>query len=274
MSEPKNILVTSNDQFNDLIFDFDLNYKTKTYYCELTLKQIWDNFMVKTRPNDRWFANSIEDYIDEIVKQKAIPLFKNKDTVWSNDTGIDHGGIGKLNSVYLMKKDLLNNVNFKYPISITAFDKTSFVIHPGGTRMMFGNVYLKTITVIITDYADIIKQYPHLNFYSYELINYDFSINPLLHVEVPSDYKYCPSAFDKALNPDLYDNCGNKVNSNNRKVVYIKEIVDYNINLSEHSYHRPGTINPPRKFSLKNNEIYVDDMLVHIKENEKWKIAF
>jgi hypothetical protein len=163
--------------------------------------------MSKIIPTNRWCSDTIEEYVDTIVKQKVLPLFKHKNALMSNDIGIDHGGIGKLNSIYLMKTDLLNGIDFKYPISITSFDKNNFVIHPGGTRMMFGEIYKKPIQIIVTDYTNTIcERYPHIKFAPYQTMSYDFLKNPLTHIEVPSDHRYCPSAFDKALNPHLYNN--------------------------------------------------------------------
>lgn len=262
----KHIIVSSNDQYNNLVRDFDLNYKTYTYYCELTLKEIWDNFLVKNHYNNRWSADTLNDYTHNIVEQKILPLFKEKNKVYSDDIGIDQGGIGKLNSIYLMKNDLCNGIDFVYPISISFFDENSSVIHPGGTRMMFGNIYNKPIKTVITDYTNtIFKTHPHLPLKKYETINYNFSTNPLIYVEVPSNHEDCPSAFNKVLNTYSI--------GKNAKVLYIKELVDYNITLPDHSYHRPASIKPPRKFFLKNNKIYVDKMLLIIKDNGKWKIT-
>lgn len=274
--DPKlNQLVENNSTFLQLTAKFDHAYQTQTYVANLTLQEIWDNFMIKNNPDSRWYADNIQQYIHKIVESKTSAAFKRSHILWSDDPDVGSGEIGKMNSVYLMKRDIVNGVPFKYPISIAILKNHQYPIHPGGTRMMFAGKYNKTIPVVFTDYTGQFREtFRHIQAHHPMHLTYNFEKEPLLLVEVPSDHKFCSSAFDKALNPDLYDLQGKKIPSPDRNVVWIKQIVDYNLDYLEHTYHKPTRNHSPRKFELSEdgNRIYVDDMLIHEKVDGLWSI--
>jgi hypothetical protein len=271
------VILTSNTQFEDITRDFDNVFGTTTYVAYLTLREIWDNFHIKSHPGARYHADDVPTYINNMMLKKAATLFDNKNVVYSNDEGLTGSMIGKLNSVYLMKQDILADRPFRDPISISAFVNEEFTIHPGGTRLMFTDVYHKAIPVMITDYTGTLQDdCPDIELLPYTEFNFSFKNVNLQYIKMMSSDKYCPTAYDKSLNPLLYDNKGFKTGEDTRVIQAVKEIRAKNSWDENLTYHKPLLVTPPRRFELTDNgdAIEVDHLEIMVKINKQWNIIF
>lgn len=263
--------IIDNDQdFITYSNEFDRVYSTMTYVADLSLREIWDEFMVKNSPDQRWYGNTPAEYAHEIIASKIADTFTDRNIVYSDDVDITGGMIGKFNSLYLMKTDINNGKGFYNPISISNFENGQSSIHPGGTRLMFSDIYHGKIPCILTFYGD--NNTTLENLQPLENFSFSFGASPLMMVTSSTDSPYASSAHDKALNAHLYDHTG-KVIPGDRIIKPYKQIVDYHIQDKDYTYHRPTTINPPRKFELRGDNLYGGDMLLATKIEDIWKIV-
>lgn len=266
--------IENNDHFSELCRKFDTKYGTSTYVTSMSLADIWNNFMIRNSPDQRYYADTITDYISEIINGSASSLFRHTTVVYSDDKDVSASDIGKMNSIYLMIQDINNGTPLKNPLSISAFPNGSFPIHPGGTRLMFSDVYHRKMPVMITDYTgNIIGKFSNIRFCDHSDIEFDFASTRLTHIEIRSDDKYCSVAYDKALNPSAYDEYGIP---EDKPRIYetIHQIVDYEIQLDDYTYHKPKEVYPPRKFEYdrSSERIVVDDISILKKIQNRWVI--
>ena len=120
----------------------------------MTLKEIWDKLYVPTHPDLRWWANTIEEYTNEILTDRINATFNGKTGIKTNKRNdVSEAMIGKINSMYLMKKDILNGVDFRDPMCASLFVNGNRPVHPGGTRMNWSEYYTKPIKLLITSYV-------------------------------------------------------------------------------------------------------------------------
>lgn len=251
--------IENNDHLNELTEEFDSKFGTTTYFAEMTLEEIWDNLYIPTHPDLRWWAYTIDEYTNEILTDRIRATFNNKTgTVTNKDPEISEGMIGKINSMYLMKKDILNGVEFRDPMCASIFTNGNRPVHPGGTRMNWGNHYTKPIKLLITSYVGkpdfVVKPYQDFDF-DLEGKNFSFMI-------------------------------GNSIKDNGwasyRKAAFMEDITYKQIQNVHEDYYkflRPNEIKETVTFELsrgllgKVDRLHVNEMLLAEKRNGVWRLV-
>lgn len=221
--------------FVQVVQAIDLHLNTKTYIFSGTLKQINDNFFKRD--------------IDGSIKDEVSNLFKHKNTVYSNDPGLTHRDLEKINSLDYILSDLSSGIKIKNPLSLNYFDTSLWGTHPGNTRLLFSEYYTDTVLGMVTDYKGTVKEdYPHLIFTDIEETS--FSIEGLVI---------------------LLNNTVNGPNTIRRpagKNVTYKELTD----TPSAELGNPTLYDPPRWYQLKKDVVYVCDRPTVERVNEEWRI--
>ena len=210
---------------------------SSTYIFRGTLKSICQNFFP-----DR---NHIRD-INNIITT----LFKYKDTVISNEPGLTHRDLEKINSFDVLLHSI-NKHGIKNPLSLNYFKTKLWGTHPGNTRLFFEDYYSKDVLAMVTDYSNTVKQdYPHLSFL--ELNECEFDISEL-HILFKSTIDGTPNTIRIPSGVDYIE---------------YKELTDGpKIELGD-----PTKYNPPRVYQIKKDKyILVDDKIVLEKVNNSWE---
>tara|TARA_B110000503_G_scaffold140887_1_gene232959 strand:- start:822 stop:1529 length:708 start_codon:yes stop_codon:yes gene_type:complete len=223
-------------EVEDFCKEFDNKYKTTTYFTELDLTTI---FKIIKQNTD--FSKQIRVMIGQV--------FKYGNNVYSNDLRLNTSYIGKLNTFYLIIKDIKLGKRFYSPMSISLFKDGTSILHPGNTRAMFYEIYHNPIQCMITDYNQTPMKFFPCNFTwnpEAQGLHWGYS-QDRLNPHIPNGFK----------NQDLY----------------FKEISDIRLDKQDFSFHQPRMIDPPRFFELKNNTVYINDVAIVRLINNKWKIV-
>lgn len=210
---------------------------TKTYMYRGTLKSICQNFFPD---RDHPYA------IDYIVNT----LFKDSNTVISNDAGLTGRDLEKINTFDVLLRSI-NEHGIKNPLSLNYFKTKKWGTHPGNSRLFFEDYYTDEVLGMVTDYSNTIKEdYPHLDFL--ELDDCEFDISEL-HVLFKSTIDGTPNTIRIPSGVDYIE---------------YKE-------LTEGPYLElgdPTKYDPPRVYQLKKSKyVTVDDNITLEKSNGTWK---
>ena len=201
----------------------------KTYVIETTLEQI----------NKEFFKKNYKTEIEDII----IELFKNSNQVVSNEPGLTHRDLEKINSFDVLYHSIKQN-GIKYPLSINYFQTGLWGAHPGNTRLLFEGFYTKKVLAVVSDYKGTIQQdYPNIKFMKPNETSFDVSE---LHV---------------VLNNTKFGGPIVSVDHTNKKINY-KELTDG----PEKRWQILHYI-IQRTYRLNNDKVYVDDKLILVKDN-------
>lgn len=210
---------------------------TETYMYRGTLKSICQNFFP-----DRDHYVSIKFIIET--------LFKDKNIVVSNEPGLTHRDLEKINSFDVLLRSI-NEHGVKYPLSLNYFKTKLWGTHPGNTRLFFENYYTTDVLGMITDYSGTIKDdYPHLTFLALSECEFDISE---LHILFKSTIDGTPTTIRVPSGVDYIE---------------YKELTDGPpLELGD-----PTKYNPPRVYQIKEDKyVTVDDNIILEKINDKWE---
>lgn len=249
----KIVEIENNKHFIELTKEFDYTYNTKTYFVEMTLNEIWDNFYLPSDPDIRWWANNTIEYTDAIISSKVKEMFDTtrRNIVYNTDADITEGMIGKINSMYMMKSDILSGKGLIDPMCISIFPNGNNPVHPGGTRMNWANHYNQKMKIVLTNYS------MPMNFAVKPIEDFDFDLEG--------------NGFSFMI--------GNSVEDSNW-VSYKKAAMGLNItykqiqNLSAeyHIFLRPNEIEDTIKFEICGNDLLVNDEVLAVK-TDKWRLV-
>lgn len=230
---PTNFELTDYESFVQTVQAADQYLGTKTYIYKNTLKHINDNF----------FHFDISQDIDSYIRH----LFKEKNVVHSNEPGLTHRDLEKINSIDV----ILHSLPIRNPLSLNYFGNNSWGAHPGNTRLHFGDVYTDEVYAMVVDHKHIIKQdYPDEIFYDLDEIKVDVNKLNILVTHTIDGPNVIRNAAGKNVNyMELTDNPGATLGD-------------------------PTLYDPPRVYRLKKGKtiVTVDDRIVFQKVNDKWQI--
>ena len=246
-------IIESNEHFVELTKAFDKKYSTTTSFVELSLNEIWDNFYLNSDPDIRWWANDTYEYTNAIITSKIKEIFHDTGEIeiCNTDPRISEGMIGKINSMYLMKKDILSGKGFVDPMCVSVFPNGNSPVHPGGTRMNWANHYTNKMKVVLTTYG----------------ADTGLDIRPIEEF----DFDLKGKAFNFMVGNSIEDA---------HWLSYKKAAMDLNItykqiqNLSEEYFKflRPNEIDETITFRLDKNKLFVNDMLLAYKL-DMWRLT-
>lgn len=223
------------ESFVQVVQAIDDFLDTKTYIFYGTLKQINDNFFKRD--------------IDGAIKDAVENLFNNTTTVNSNDVGLTHRDLEKINSLDYILSDLSNGIKIKNPLSLNYFKTSQWGTHPGNTRLLFSEYYTDTVAAIVTDYKGTVKEdYPHLVFT--DIKDATFSVEGL----------------SVLLNTTIHG--PNTIRRPAGGNITYKELTDS----PSKELGNPTLYYPPRWYQLKKDIVYVCDRPTVEKVNGKWQI--
>lgn len=225
--------LTDHQSFVQTVQAIDLYMGTKTYLYKNTLKNINDNFF-------KYDVDGISYYINQ--------LFKNKNVVYSNEPGLTHRDLEKINSIDV----ILHSLPIRNPLSLNYFGNDSWGAHPGNTRLHFGDVYADEVYAMVVDYSHTIKQdYPDETFF--ELNEIEFPLNDL-GILLNNTTENGPNVIRRAAG---------------KNTDYI-ELTDSPSKLLAN----PTLYDQPRCYRLKKRGtlVTVDDRPVLEKVNDRWQI--
>lgn len=246
------IEITDNNHLYDLIAEFDSEYKTSTFFVEQTLSEIWDNFYAPSHPDLRWWANTTSEYTHEILTDRLDALFNGKDgTKVNKDEDVSEAMIGKINSMYLMKLDILNDVEFRDPMCASIFLNGNRPVHPGGTRMNWANHYNKKIKMLVTSYIGT----PEFKVAPYQEFDFDLKGKNFSFMTGNSVLDSGWASYRKA--------------ANNNDITY-KQI--QNLHTDYQKFLRPNEIEDTVTFELRKNKLYVNDTLL-AEKSDIWRLV-
>lgn len=213
--------------------DFDKKYNCLTSFSQLSLQEI--RIFLK-KPYEHHYLNNLVE-----------TAFRDKTVVYSNDFTVPESPLGKLNSFYLISKDVLASKKFDNPICISLFDD-GYILHPGNTRLLFSEIYHHPVDVMITDYK---KLKTHFN-----SVDIHLSQNHVLHYghSLDPNDQHIPKHF-------------------RQRDIFFKQIVDSRSDNNDFSYHTPREISPPRIFQLKKREILVNEKVILRKIKKQWRLV-
>ena len=208
----------------------------KTYVIETTLEQI----------NKEFFKRNYKIDIEDIITE----LFKNSNQIISNQPGLTHRDLEKINSFDVLYHSIKQN-GIKYPLSINYFQTGLWGAHPGNTRLLFEGFYTKKVLAVVSDYKGTVQQdYSNIKFMKTNETSFDVSG---LHVLINNTKFGGPNTIRRP--------------AKNSAINY-KELTDG----PEKTLADPTLYNPPRTYRLNNNKVYVDDKLILVKDNT-WRFS-
>ena len=228
---PKRFDLETYDDFIYVSNILDEYIGCNTYVIETTLEQL----------NKEFFKRKYETEIEDVITE----LFSNSNQVISNQPGLTHRDLEKINSFDVLYHSIKQN-GIKYPLSINYFQTGLWGAHPGNTRLMFEGFYKEKVLAVVSDYKGTIQQdYPNIKFTKPNKTSFDISE---LHVVLNNTKFGGPNSISRPAQ---------------KKKVNYKELTDG----PKDTLADPTLYNPPRKYRLNNNKVYVDDKLILIKEN-------
>jgi hypothetical protein len=236
--------IQSNSHFLELNSKFDNEYNSRSFSANFTLAEIWEYFVKKNPDKHIWTAKSLREYTSNIIDCKVAITFNNRNIVSTTDKDITSDMIGKFNAVYQMHRDISNNIKFTDPISISVLDPTTMPMHPGGTRLMFAEVYTDTLPVIITTYNKMNRYVKMLPTSHIRNLRFNFDDVEFQFIDSTIGHKDASATYVKSLTD--YNTKNKKA-----KVQNFKQVGDYSSSLTSHTYHQPKDANPPVTFELK-----------------------
>jgi len=253
---------------------FDSRNGVTTYSANLTLRQIWDNFLIKNPEDTRYYADDIDHYVHYIMVDMIEHLFSDGRTErTSDDPELTTWDIGKCNSLYKIKCELESGMPIRNPICITALKNGLFPIHPGGTRLMYSDVYHATVPVMLTDQTGtLIRDYSHIQFNPIEELNFEFEHSGLAVQYSQTEEAQCPTAYRQCYNI-IKDEQGEYI-SKMMPSIEIQQVVDYLVDAPDYTYHKPKLCNPPRvfKYDKENDRVLVDGKSILKRVNGLWAL--
>ena len=144
--------------FLDLGHKSDLELGCKTFIYKGSIDQIVK--LILRYENDEWRYNVFDMMVSE--------CFKSKNIVYTDDPEQTDDSLLKLNSLYYMIMSFRKGEKMKDPLCFNYFENDSgnccIGIHPGHTRMLFGDIYKEDVYVLIFDYTNGLfsQRYRHL----------------------------------------------------------------------------------------------------------------
>ena len=247
--------IKNNEDFIKINSAFDSKYNTKTYYAELTLMEIWDNFMVKNHIDNIWCGDTHNMFVNFLIDKKVERIFKDKNItrIRLSDPDLDEDDVRKLYALYLLKMDLIGGGTIHDPICISAFPNGSHPIHPGTSRMLLAAEVNQRVPVILTNYNDTLNYDCADKLIPIEQMSFDFEDKGFIFVEDYTDDPNHPKG-------DAYFSAAKTPVENNISVNY-KEIV--NVSNDYQMYNHPKThAKKDIEFVFKRKRLYIDGMVV------------
>ena len=245
--------IENNDHFLELTKEFDKKHRTQTYFAELTLNQIWKYFYKTSHKDIRWWANTPTEYTDKILTSKLKEMFEDtgRTVVYNTDNDITEGMIGKINSMYMMRRDILSGKGLIDPMCVSMFPNLNSPVHPGGTRMNWANHYDTPLKVIVTNYS------MRMLFEPKPIEEFDFDLEGKgFYFMVGNSVK----------DPDWLSY---KKGADTLNITY-KQI--QNISKEYYRYLRPNEIDEQIKFELSGETLLVNDSVLAINDG-MWKLV-
>ena len=253
------IEIESTEHFLELTNKFDWTHGTTTRIAYLTLKEIWYYFIASDHRDFRYWAETLEDYVDRIISSRIHNSFQDSDGFWSNADNADRSCMGKLNALDQMRQDINTSKGFIHPMSVLFLPNGTNPVHPGQTRLMFHEHYTERLPIIIT----MMPGAYGFGAPAIESIEYDFSGQGLSFKTGMTNDPHMPDIFNKAAT--FNDNLGH--------AYFVKEITDYLNTSKQVTYHKPEELDPPRYFERADNSILVDGNAIAVLDREKWRIV-
>lgn len=250
----KEIAIENLDHFVFLSREFDKTYQTTTHYIKLTLEEIWQHFLLSSNRDIRWYAETSKQYNHEILNRKINEIFDEETIKFSSKNNLTEDKIGKIYSMFLMKKDIIEGKGLKDPICVSVFNNGNNPIHPGGTRLNFANTYKEPMHVIVTEY----KRKLSLPYLPLEEFSFNFE------------------------NSNFFFMVGNSIKDTDKWISYRKAAENDNItykqiqNIHEDykKFLHPNDYEIDIKFELYKENLFVNDTLLAIKnKNNMWEIT-
>lgn len=237
IKNPHEYHLNSYQDFIDVNKTIDAYLGTKTYMYRGTLKSICSNF----------FSDRNHPYIIKNIIEK---LFKDKTIVYSNEPGLTHRDLEKINTFDVLLHSI-NEDGIKNPLSLNYFKTKLWGTHPGNSRLFFEDYYTSDVLAVVTDYSNTVKHdYPHLNFLELDACEFDISE---LHVLFKSTIDGTPNTIRRPAGVDYIE---------------YKE-------LTEGPYLElgdPTKYDPPRCYQIKKDKyITVDDNIILEKREGIWE---
>lgn len=248
------IAIENLDHFVFLSRQFDKKYQTCTYYIKLTLEDVWQNFLLPSKKDIRWWAKTSKEYNHQILSRKINEIFDEETIKFSLKHNLPEDKIGKIYSMFLMKKDIIEGKGLIDPICVSVFNNGNNPIHPGGTRLNFANIYKEPMHVIVTEY----KRKLNLPYLPLEEFSFDFE------------------------NSNFFFMVGNSIKDKDKWISYRKAAENNNVTFKQiqnihkdyQKFLHPNTNENNIKFELYKENLFVNDTLLAIKnKNNMWEIT-
>jgi hypothetical protein len=228
--------IKSYQHFLNLTKEFDDFYNTKTYASFLTLKEI-DNLLVNVNAPAQ---------LSKLINQ----LFVDNTIVFSNEKWLNDSHIGKINALSKIIDDIRNGIGVTSPISVSWFTNYKLALHPGTTRLMLSEVYHDKVPVIITDFAgNFPATFSNVEFFTVDTVTVDQVVGVDFSVDSTS----------------LPDSSGTYRRAAPKNTTF-KELTDHCS-----FYACPTLADPPRRYELLDNKLYVDN-ICYAQYNNAWQL--
>lgn len=250
------IIIKNNKHFYKLTKRFDKQNNTRTYSAELTLRQIWDMYYSQNPMNNKWHAKTVEQYIHTVINQKVLQTFyqNNVNQISLDDPRITEGYVAKLNTAYMIKKEILSGGGITDPVSVSKFPNNTNPVHPGGSRLLLTNCYNEKIPVIITDYRNDNIDSSWMK--TIDKLSYDFT----------NKFNIFMYENTKQTSGATYSQAGTGLD------IMFKQVQSHSEKAAV--FMHPQRANIERTFFLKDdNKIYINNLLLAEKHNKRWAIT-
>jgi hypothetical protein len=249
------IVIQNNEHFFKLTHSFDAQNNTRTYTADLTLREIWDMYYSQNPMDNKWHAKTIEEYIHKVIQQKVYQIFyqNNVNQISLDDDRITEGNVAKLNTAYMIKKEILSGGGITDPVSVSKFPNNTNPVHPGGSRLLLTKCYNGKIPVIITDYRNDNIDYTWAK--TIDKLSYDFT----------NKYNIFMYENTKHTNGASYSQAGAGLD------IMFKQVQSHSEKAAV--FMHPQRANIERTFFLKDDKkIYVNNLLLAEKQDGMWAV--
>lgn len=194
-------IIDSKEQLVDLVNEFEIGKDLRTRFFETDLKTFATNYLGITHPNE----------IRTVMQ--STPHFNLVGNTFSNDSVISFSKIDKSNTIrywdfiklncsYNLVLDLRQGKKFLDIFTVTVFPNGKVTVDPGGTRMMFMNIYQGPVQVMLVQHSGSLE---HANkFFNLKSVqDFDFDTTNLEYyrcnsndVEAPGRMKFAQENVD------------------------------------------------------------------------------
>ena len=220
--------------------------KTKTFVYKASISTVV-NDLLRTKDYDYYVSYELKKQVDK--------LFRKSDIVKSNEVGADRSV--KINAFDFILETFRAGYPILDPLCFHYFGNNNFALHPGYTRLLFGNVYKEDVDCIIFDYTNgkVQDDFKHIN-----IITPDETF-----IDVKEKrYLFGHTGIDNSPR-QIHKLSGNKDGVMYRELLGKNPIPD---ELAD-----PRLYNPPRTYKKEKEVVTVDGRKVLERNKGSWELT-